>query len=524
MNIPRLPPTVDHNLNWATVQWRWVLGMIVAIMVVTSTTLFIIIAIIAAGRASFSDIPTQAEINQVSDFVSVYIGPPFFVSMTFLATLWMARKIDMAPTVHGLLIGLGVCAASMLGDYFLSPSLTGFEVISALTAVGSGWLGGYRGERILRKQAAVYRTSQAIRGADRQAIVTAIGQQLADPSVALIALGAPDKPIRTAWISSPSVQKPATMPVIPDGTEPITILRGAQLPWTQMGLRTLLLLPLTPVNEVLLVGSQSNHGFARNEIQDYQTIAEQVALSLENLRLVEEARDAGITQERERLAAEIHDGLTQGFVSIVAHLEVADARLEQYSSGLGADLSADLRQLLAQISQTARDNLRAARQMTWALRPDLKTNMSLENALTKVAQKWTATSGVPVTVTSSGEARQLHPDIETMLLRTGREALNNVQKHAGASRVTVTLTYLDTLVALDVADNGQGFDPAERTFPQAASGFGLTSLQAQATRLGGELAIESTPGAGCTIAISIPTKTNSFFGIAGDDKRRAPVE
>ena len=89
-------------------------------------------------------------------------------------------------------------------------------------------------------------------------------------------------------------------------------------------------------------------------------------------------------------------------------------------------------------------------------------------------------------------------------MRTAREALNNIRKHANASNVTMTLTYLDTLVALDVQDNGKGFDVDTLSVSDVVGGFGLKSIREQAQRLNGELTIESESGKGTTLAVSIP--------------------
>jgi len=208
----------------------------------------------------------------------------------------------------------------------------------------------------------------------------------------------------------------------------------------------------------------------------------------------------GITEERQRLAAEIHDSLTQGFISIVTLTEIAEARLENYPQ----DLRGDFQPLLNQARQTARDNLTAARKMTWAMRPDLQEGMPLADALAKLGRRWADANDTPVSVSSSGDARQLHPDIETALLRTTREALNNIQKHAQATQVTITLTYMGSLVALDVQDNGKGFDTDKQTSDDAGSGFGLKSIDEQVKQLGGELTVESRVNKGTTIAVSLP--------------------
>jgi len=389
-----------------------------------------------------------------------------------------------------------------------SSSLELSEVINNSIVIPIAWFGSIRGEKILRNREAVYRTSQAIRGADRSGMVKAIGEQLAGPSVILIALVDQDGKVdpASAWTPFPNQTIPASIPTHQTTLEPVsspqgaTILKGTQLPHADTGIHSLLVLPLSQVDETLVVGSRSRDGFSRNDIQNYLTIAEQVALSLENLSLVEQAHQTGVLQERQRLAAEIHDSLTQGFISIVTLTEIADAKFEKYPQ----ELRGEFQSLLNQARQTARDNLTVARQMTWALRPDLQQVVSLAESLASLADNWSAKSGVPVEFSSSGDASQLHPDVETALLRTAREALTNIQKHAQATQVTVTLTYLDTLVALDVQDNGRGCDPVSVSQSNSGGGFGLKSIQEQVERLGGELTIESEAGKGCTVAVALP--------------------
>jgi signal transduction histidine kinase len=333
-------------------------------------------------------------------------------------------------------------------------------------------------------------------------MVQAIGEQLAGPLVVLIALANKDGDVdsASAWTSSSKQKIPSHIPSLQSTLEPATVLTGTHLPLSDSNIHSLLVLPLSQVDETLIVGSRSRDGFSRNDIQNYLTISEQVALSLENLKLLEQARLIGVTEERQRLAAEIHDSLTQGFISIVTHLEIAEAKMESHPK----DVRDELQPLLNKARQTARDNLTAARQMTWALRPDLQEGEPLADALTKLGKRWSAANNIQVNVSSSGDARQLHPDIETALLRTAREALNNIQKHAEATQVTITLTYMDSLVALDVQDNGQGFDSETQSMNNNAGGFGLKSIREQVEQIGGELTVESNAGKGTTIAISLP--------------------
>jgi len=484
------------------VQWRWIFGATFVVFGTLQIVMFLIISIYVARTSAAGTTLSYEEIGQFSGTLGAQVGPIIFGLLTLMASIWLAIKVRVAPRTHGLVLGVVLLTTTVILDAVFSPSLVLYEHITNTIVIPIAWFGAYRGEKILRNREAVYRTSQAIRGANRTGMLKAIGEQLAGPLVVLIALVDRDGNVdsASAWTSSPNRAIPASIPTHQTTLEPSTVLKGAQLPLADTGIHSLLLLPLSQVDEILVVGSRSRDGFSRNDIQNYLTIAEQVALSLENLKLLEQAHQLGVSQERQRLAAEIHDSLTQGFISIVTHLEVAEAKLEQHPE----ELRADLQGLLNQSRQTARDNLSAARQMTWALRPDLQQVVPLTESLAKLTENWAGVNGTPVDFSSSGNARQLHPDVETALIRTTREALNNIQKHAQATQVTVTLTYMDTLVALDVQDNGRGCDPASLEQRSSGSGFGLKSIREQVEQFGGELTIEGVPGKGCTVAIALP--------------------
>ena len=167
-------------------------------------------------------------------------------------------------------------------------------------------------------------------------------------------------------------------------------------------------------------------------------------------QLAAEERRAGTLEERTRLAREIHDTLAQGFTSIVAHLEAAEGVLKP-------DNEAALRHL-DQARETARDNLVEARHLVAALRPELLAGSSLPEALRRLADRRSAEGAAPVSLNVTGEVRALPQETQVALLRGTQEALANARKHAQASAVTVTLSYMNDLVVLDVQDNGVGFD------------------------------------------------------------------
>jgi signal transduction histidine kinase len=220
-----------------------------------------------------------------------------------------------------------------------------------------------------------------------------------------------------------------------------------------------------------------------------------VELERTRRELADAERQAGVLAERSRLAREIHDTLAQGFASVVAHLEAANVTLD-------AD-APRTRHHLREAEDVARASLAEARGLAWALRPEALGGGGLPGAIERVAAA--AAQGGPATdVTVTGIVRPLQPDVEVTLLRAAQEALANVRRHAAASHVTVTLTYFPDEVTLDVADDGCGFDPAAAR-PGPAGGLGLAGMRERAGALGGSVSVESVPGEGTAIAVSLPS-------------------
>jgi signal transduction histidine kinase len=241
-------------------------------------------------------------------------------------------------------------------------------------------------------------------------------------------------------------------------------------------------------------------GFSRDARRAYLMVTAPVALALENLRLVEQARRAGLIGERQRLAHEIHDTLAQGFASIVMNLEAADASLV-------AGHSTQAQWHLGQARLTARESLSEARRLIWALRPKLLEEAPLPEALSRLTERWSVANSIAATITVTGSPRTLPPEVDATLFRVAQEALTNVRKHARANRAALTLSYMHDRVALDTRDDGTGFDPAktgDASGSTHAGGFGLETMRERVERLGGTLSIESVPGEGTTLAVELP--------------------
>jgi signal transduction histidine kinase len=219
-------------------------------------------------------------------------------------------------------------------------------------------------------------------------------------------------------------------------------------------------------------------------------------------RLVAQAREAGVADERRRMAQEIHDTIAQGLAGIVTQLQAAQRA--DLDAGLGQPASGHVSAAI----DLARSSLSEARRSVQALAPEPLDGARLSEAVREVADRWTTLHGVPVTVATTGNARPMRPELEVALLRTAQEALANVAKHAHANRVGLTLSYMEDQVTLDVRDDGVGFETVNGVGPARrrddGGGFGLTAMRQRVEGVAGRLAIESEPDGGTAISASVP--------------------
>jgi signal transduction histidine kinase len=211
-------------------------------------------------------------------------------------------------------------------------------------------------------------------------------------------------------------------------------------------------------------------------------------------QLLVQAREAGIADERRRLAAEIHDTIAQGLTGIIAQLQVvansSDPATVQEHVGRATDL--------------ARHSLGEARRSVQNLAPEGLSYDGLPEALRKTVDQWSERTGVPAEFTLTGTAQHLHGEFSATVLRITQEALANVSKHAAATRVGVTLSFMDDEVTVDIRDDGKGFDPLALSARTGTGGFGLDGMRARAERITGSLTVESEPGFGTAVSARIP--------------------
>jgi len=250
---------------------------------------------------------------------------------------------------------------------------------------------------------------------------------------------------------------------------------------------------------VLDIESAEVDAFGEADLFTAQTLADQLAVALENARLYEETRQLAVMDERNRMAREIHDTLAQGFTGIILQLEAADQALSERPS--------ELERHLSQAQNLARKSLAEARRSVWNLRPQALEQLPLAEALGQEVDRFNKETGINVRFTVSGDRRDLLPEVETGLLRICQESLANVRKHAKASDVEVNLTFNESAVEMSISDNGVGFKPdtTDRVSKKRGA-FGLIGMRERARGLGGTFEVQSKKGKGTLVHTVIPTK------------------
>jgi signal transduction histidine kinase len=223
---------------------------------------------------------------------------------------------------------------------------------------------------------------------------------------------------------------------------------------------------------------------ARQSAERADLVAQLAASRAEVARL---SHREGVAAERQRLAGEIHDTIAQGLSSVVMLVQSAEAALERDPAAA--------REHLGLARRTARDNLAEARALVAALTPAALDGSSLDEALHRLSGR----GGTPTTVSITGDPRTLPTPVEVVLLRAAQEALSNVDKHAGAGAAQVRLCYGAEEATLEIADDGAGFRPGS-----PGGGYGLTGMRARVGQVGGTVAVDSAPGAGTTVRVTVP--------------------
>ncbi|HTV05623.1 MAG TPA: two-component regulator propeller domain-containing protein [Acidobacteriaceae bacterium] len=206
-----------------------------------------------------------------------------------------------------------------------------------------------------------------------------------------------------------------------------------------------------------------------------------------------ESRFTAVLAERNRIAREIHDTLAQGFVAVSVQLQIVGRTLSQ-----SADAA---RQHLDEAQELVRTGLEDARRAIWELRSQNSENQDFASQLLQMAERVTASSGIKTQVEVHGAYRPLPARTESELLRIAQEAVTNVVRHAGATRVRILLAYTRRHVKMTISDDGRGFSFAGPSI--SGDHFGITGMKERAQQIGGRVKVTSKEGEGTQVYVEV---------------------
>jgi signal transduction histidine kinase len=263
-------------------------------------------------------------------------------------------------------------------------------------------------------------------------------------------------------------------------------------------MRSFLGVPITGADGVIgafyLTVKEGAAEFDASDQELIELLAAHAAIAITNARLLERSRELSVLSERNRLALELHDVVSQKLFGVVLAAESAGTLLERDAGAA--------REQVARVGTLAREALEELRGLILELRPADLERDGLCGTLRKHVDVLARLHGTPIALRADASVSAGDGDRDREVLRIAQEALHNALRHAGASQVEVRLQGVDGTLRLEVADDGAGFDPADPEL--RARRLGLTSMEERAARLGGALEIRSAPGAGATVVLAVP--------------------
>jgi signal transduction histidine kinase len=227
-------------------------------------------------------------------------------------------------------------------------------------------------------------------------------------------------------------------------------------------------------------------------------VAHQITLCIGLKKLGMAAKDAAVLAERNRIGQEIHDGLAQGFTGILMQLGAAEEAMHECAR------NSPLPAILTRIRDLARDGLAEARRSVGALRPEQLKRQGLELALRALCERTTVEGRVKCHFDGTMNAEGLAPEKQHELLRIAQEAVSNALRHAHPNNVYIVLTEESTHWSLTVRDDGRGMTLNPELYAQ--QGYGLNNMRERAGGIGGAFHIESKPGDGTRVVVTLPRR------------------
>jgi signal transduction histidine kinase len=222
-------------------------------------------------------------------------------------------------------------------------------------------------------------------------------------------------------------------------------------------------------------------------------LAAHAAIAITNARLYERTRELSIVAERNRLALDLHDAVSQKLFGLVLNAETASTLLERDPQGARARV--------AELQRQAQDALDELRSLVFELRPPDLEKDGVVGVLRKHVELLRRLQQREIELDVAGDDVPVDEERDREVLRIAQEALQNALRHADAQRITVKVSAADGRVLLEIQDDGHGFEPGAAELRSRR--LGLTSMEERAARVGGKLEIRSAPGAGTTVRLEV---------------------
>ena len=258
------------------------------------------------------------------------------------------------------------------------------------------------------------------------------------------------------------------------------------------------------------LGRRESAEKARDESErQYRDALDQSRIMQENLRRLSHEILSAQEDERKRISRELHDEVGRTLTAI--NLKLAGLQKE-------ADLNtASLKRHIASTQRLVEQSMNTVHRFARELRPPLLDDLGLIPALRSRLKEFTLRTHIPVHVTTFAAVERLHVDNRTVLYRVAQEALSNVERHARATRVDVSIRRLRAVVRMAIHDNGRSFKAKSVFSDKKIKRLGLLGMRERVEMIGGAFAVESSPKAGTTILVEIPFRN----GARGSARARA---
>ena len=267
---------------------------------------------------------------------------------------------------------------------------------------------------------------------------------------------------------------------------------------------------------VINVDGMEPLAFDESDVKTLETVADQLAVAIENIQLYGEQQDQSrrlaVVEERDRIGRDLHDGVIQSVYAIGLTLEDIAGQAEKEPEELRPRIEGvvgDLNRVIGDIRTYIMD-----------LRPRELQGRRLDEALESLVKYLEDRTGVSVTLDVGMDLTGLSEQYVVNLWHIFQEAFSNIEKYSRAKAVSLSLAVQDGCLCLDLADDGVGFDPHEA---ELSPGYGLPNIKDRAERLGGVLMVESSPGSGTRLKVTIPVDQRvGPFSAAGSTNPTLP--